>query len=84
MAGIWHIIVPKEATNKMYNPTFNTTANYTAQGGAAVARVASEGYTKYGIYALRITMGADNDGVALVCETLNNAAHYFKIGRAHV
>jgi hypothetical protein len=69
----WKIIVPEATTNKVLNPSAETTGNYSAVG-ATVTR--STTYSKYGANSYRVQSAADNQGMTLTLSALANATHY--------
>jgi len=70
----WKLVVPEGMTNKVLNPSAETTGNYTAESGTTVTR--SSSYSKYGLYSFRVQCNANNEGVRFTLGTLANAAHY--------
>jgi len=80
MAGIWHIIVPETTTNLVLNPSVEVDGgNYAALGGAVLANLDTETYTRYGSHSVRFTTAADNDGISFTLDTLANAIHYVTV-----
>jgi hypothetical protein len=70
----WKIVVPEATTNKVLNPSAETTGNYSASGGAVVTR--STTYGRYGLYSYYVQTFASNDGLNLILSTLSNADHF--------
>lgn len=70
----WRFIQPDGTSNEALNPSFETTGNFAAGGGATVTRTAAEG--KYGLYGLRVQTAGNNQGAVITTATLANAAHY--------
>ena len=72
--GQWKVVLPETTTNKVKNPSAETTGNHAALGGATVSR--STTYSRYGSYSFRVQTASDNDGISLTLDTLTNAIHY--------
>ncbi|MHC4867931.1 MAG: phage tail family protein, partial [Planctomycetota bacterium] len=69
----WSIVVPVATTNKVLNPSAETTGNYAAVG-ATVTR--STAFQKWGVYSYHVVSAADDDGMSVTLSTLANAIHY--------
>ncbi len=70
----WAIIVPEATTNKVLNPSAETTANFAAHAGTTVDR--STTYSFRGRYSYRVQANANGEGVDFTLSALSNAIHY--------
>jgi len=73
----WFVVVPEATTNKVLNPSFETTGNFAAAGGGSATR--STSYQKFGLYSLRVQTSANNDGVDITLGSLANDPHYVSL-----
>lgn len=74
--GDWKVIVQSTSpvTNKVLNPSGETTGNFAALAGTTVTRDTSVQH--YGLYSYRVQSNADNEGITFDLEALANTDHW--------
>lgn len=71
------IVIPSDITNKVLNPSAETTGNFAAEAGTTVTR--STTYQHYGLYSYRVETNANNEGIEITLSALTNAIHYVTV-----
>ena len=73
--GLWSILVPRESSNLVLNPSAEIAGNFAALGAATVTRDVSNQYR--GLYSYKlVTTAAAEDGIGLTIKAAANAIHY--------
>lgn len=70
----WKIIIPEATTNKVLNPSAETTGSYTEVGSGDIAL--STTYSLYGHYSYLVTFPSSGAAVTFTLSALANAVHY--------
>lgn len=73
----WKVIAPVATTNRVLNPSFETTGNFAAEAGTTVTRVTT--FQHYGLYSARVETNANNEGIEITLSALANAIHYVTV-----
>lgn len=70
----WRIVKPDGTTNKVLNPSAETTGNFSAIAGTTVTRVTTDSFV--GLQSYRVQSNNNNEGMTLTLEVLANATHF--------
>lgn len=75
----WKVIVPTgtDTINKVKNPSAEIAGNFAALGGATVTRVTTQQH--YGLHSYEVALTANNDGISLTLDTLDNTDYYVTV-----